>query len=233
MADADPFAYSDGDTDTNLSANPTLESLVEQRFSRRQTLFSGLTASSLAFMPAMLAGCGDDSAGAAPGVSGTASGQTSSGAVVSLMGMVTGNFSSFSWTQVSGPAVTIEDGNTQNARFLAPSVAAQTAAVFRLTASNSNGRSSTADVTVQIDPARLGFTAVGKNLNDIVTVPAGYNVIVLYRLGDPPPAPMPTTAPTPISPRARAITMTACIISACRRPATRPIRPTAAAVCSS
>ncbi len=34
-------------------------------------------------------------------------------------------------------------------------------------------------------PLSLGFNAVPKNLNDIVTVPAGYNVNVLYALGDP------------------------------------------------
>jgi secreted PhoX family phosphatase len=31
----------------------------------------------------------------------------------------------------------------------------------------------------------LGFTAVAKNLNDIVTVPAGYNVSIVHALGDP------------------------------------------------
>ncbi len=32
---------------------------------------------------------------------------------------------------------------------------------------------------------KLGFTAVAKNLNDVVTLPTGYTSTVLYRLGDP------------------------------------------------
>jgi hypothetical protein len=31
----------------------------------------------------------------------------------------------------------------------------------------------------------LGFTAVAKNLNDLVTVPEGYQVSILHALGDP------------------------------------------------
>ena len=38
------FTYDDGDIDTNRSANPRLGDLVEQRYSRRQTLLGGLTA---------------------------------------------------------------------------------------------------------------------------------------------------------------------------------------------
>ncbi len=36
-----------------------------------------------------------------------------------------------------------------------------------------------------VNPAVLGFAAVAKNLDDLVTVPAGYSVTVLTRLGDP------------------------------------------------
>jgi secreted PhoX family phosphatase len=43
----------------------------------------------------------------------------------------------------------------------------------------------TADTTVTVQPAQIDFAAVPKNLNDIVTVPEGYAVTVLYRLGDP------------------------------------------------
>jgi len=32
---------------------------------------------------------------------------------------------------------------------------------------------------------RLGFTAVAKNINDVVTIPSGYSYSTLYRLGDP------------------------------------------------
>jgi secreted PhoX family phosphatase len=41
-------------------------------------------------------------------------------------------------------------------------------------------------VVVPIDTSfKLGFTAVAKNLNDVVTLPTGYTSNVLYRLGDP------------------------------------------------
>ena len=44
MTELNAYAYSDGDVDTNRSGNPTLSSLVEERFSRRQTLYSGFAA---------------------------------------------------------------------------------------------------------------------------------------------------------------------------------------------
>jgi secreted PhoX family phosphatase len=57
-----PFGYSDGDVDTNRSANVSLEELVGARLSRRQTL-SGLGASMAAFMgTSLLAACGEDDA---------------------------------------------------------------------------------------------------------------------------------------------------------------------------
>ena len=80
--------------------------------------------------------------------------------------------------------LTLTDANTANARFIAPAVATSTPLVFRFTATDSRG-SSTADTTVTVEPMRLDFAAVPKNLNDIVTVPAGYSVQVLYRMGDP------------------------------------------------
>jgi hypothetical protein len=36
--------YSDGDVDTNRTSNPTLESLVGERYSRRQAMFGGIGA---------------------------------------------------------------------------------------------------------------------------------------------------------------------------------------------
>ena len=38
------FGYSDGDVDTNRTDNPTLESIVAERYSRRQTLMGGISA---------------------------------------------------------------------------------------------------------------------------------------------------------------------------------------------
>src|SRR5690606_12379608 len=48
-----------------------------------------------------------------------------------------------------------------------------------------NGQSSGQKTTVTVEPARLGFQAVAHNFDDIVTVPAGYSVTVMTRLGDP------------------------------------------------
>lgn len=43
--------HSDGDVVANRSAGPSLESIVEQRYSRRQTLFGGLAATAALFAP--------------------------------------------------------------------------------------------------------------------------------------------------------------------------------------
>lgn len=186
MTELNPFAYSDGDVDTNRSDNPTLASLVESRFSRRQTLYSGLAATAAAAMPGtLLAGCDEDDTAPAGSVQAGQSARTSSGAVITLSGTATGNYSSLSWTQISGPTVAIESPNSAQARILAPSVSAPTDLVFQFTGTDGLGRTQSAQTTVGVDPAKLGFSAVAKNLNDIVTVPSGYSVTVLYRLGDP------------------------------------------------
>jgi uncharacterized protein len=49
----------------------------------------------------------------------------------------------------------------------------------------SGGKTVSSDAAVTVDPAKLGFAAVPKSLSDKVTVPEGYEVTVLYRLGDP------------------------------------------------
>jgi hypothetical protein len=184
--------YSDGDVDTNRSHNPTLQSLVEARYSRRRTL-SGLAASAAAFMGvSMLSACGgdDDDGGAGNetpiNFNAGANGQTSSGKVVQLTGEASGSaFTSVRWEQIGGPTVTLANAGTNMASFLAPSVAAPTPLVFRFTGTTNAGREVSAQTTVTVGVARLDFAAVAKNLNDIITVPAGYTATVLYRLGDP------------------------------------------------
>ncbi len=177
--------YSDGDVDTNRSSNETLNSIVEARYSRRSAMFGGLAA---AFLPPLLSACGDDGSDAAPnsGVTVPSTGQTSSGAIFGLAAAVTNanDLTNFSWTQTSGPSVTIENPGSLNAKFLAPSVSAATPVGFRFSATRGS-QSVSSDITVTVDPAKLGFSAVSKNLIDKVTVPAGYEVTVLYRLGDP------------------------------------------------
>ncbi len=175
----DVNVYSDGNLDANPSSNPNLMSVVEARYSRRFLLWSGMAATA-----AMLTACGDDDQ---PVNTATATGSTgaSSGKVITLTGASSAAASTGAWTQTSGPAVSLTNASSNTATFLAPSVASATPLGFRFTASGQNGQAGTADTTVTVDPARIDFAAVPKNLNDIVTVPAGYNVTVLYRLGDP------------------------------------------------
>jgi secreted PhoX family phosphatase len=181
--------YSDGDIDTNRSGNPSLEGLVELRYSRRQAV-SGIAAASLAFMGAgLLAGCRSDGGGTEPTLVVTpgANAQTSTGKTVMLSAQASGNAQGIStrWDQVSGPTVALVNDGAGATSFIAPAVAAPTPLVFRFTATAQGTGSRSAESTVTVDPARLDFAAVPKNLNDLVTVPAGYSVTVLYRLGDP------------------------------------------------
>jgi len=178
--------YSDGEIDTNHSANPTLESLIQQRYSRRSTLFGGASAIAAAvFGGSLLAACGEDNE--APVVSAGANANSSSGRTVTLAGTAADDkaVANVAWTQTSGPSVTLAGANTNNATFLAPSVSAATPLGFRFTATDDKGKVTTADTTVTINPAQLGFAAVAKNKLDVVTVPSGYTVQVVTKLGDP------------------------------------------------
>lgn len=186
-------SYSDGDVDTNRSANPDLHQLVAQRYSRRQTMLGGLGALSAAALSMTLGGCGGDDNGDGGTVTSTptvvsfgGTGQTSSGKVVTLAGASTnGAVQNPRITQLSGPPVALGNANTASANFVAPAVAASTPLSFRFTGTDATGRDIFSDTTVMVDPARLDFVAVPKSLADMVTVPAGYTATVLYRLGDP------------------------------------------------
>ncbi|MEG3123611.1 PhoX family protein [Sphingomonas sp. GB1N7] len=180
------IAYDDGDIDTNRTANPHLNDLIGVRYSRRQTLFGGISAAATAvFGGALLSACGSDNVEPAPVVSAGSAVTTSAGRLVTLVATVSGTTTNAVWTQVSGPAVTLAVIDKTTVTFTAPAVTASTPLVFRFTAVGSGGAGANADTTVTVTPAVLGFTAVAKNRDDIVTVPAGYSVTVLYRLGDP------------------------------------------------
>jgi secreted PhoX family phosphatase len=179
--------YTDGDVDTNDSRVPSLETLAAERFSRRQTLLGGAGASAMAFLgTSVLAACGPDDANNAPVVTAGANAATSAGRIVTLTGSATDEhgIESTSWGQSSGPEVELV-GSGDTVTFVAPGVDAPTDLVFVFRATDRFGKSSTATTTVRVSPAVLGFTAVPKNLNDIVTVPAGYSVTVMTRVGDP------------------------------------------------
>ncbi len=180
-------AYTDGDIDTNPTSGPSLEMLVASRYSRRQTLFGGVSALTAAvFGGGLLASCKDDNQ--QPSVLLGASSSTFSGRSVTIAATTAdadGTVATTTWTQVSGPTVAFTGGSTGSIAFTAPSVATSTPLVFRLTAVDNRGATSFADTTVTVEPAVLSFTAVAKSLADIVTVPTGYTATVLYRLGDP------------------------------------------------
>ncbi|UZK67477.1 PhoX family protein [Sphingomonas sp. M1-B02] len=179
------FAYSDGDIDTNQSTALTLNELAEQRISRRSALRGGSAIIAATLGASALAAC--DSAEEleaipAPTVSAGANATATSGQVVTLTGTSSGTASA--WTQTGGTAVTLNGTTGNTVTFLAPSVAAATPLTFQFSAS-SGGTAATASTTVTVSPATLGFTAVAKNRNDVVTVPTGYTVQVVNRLGDP------------------------------------------------
>lgn len=185
MTDISRYGYTDGDVDCNPTDNPTLESMIAARYSRRQTLFGGVSAIAAAtFGGLLLSACGDDND--TPVVNAGTTSSTSAGKAVTLAGTATDDGTvTVAWTQVSGPTVTLTNATTNNASFIAPSVAASTPLVFRFTATDDKGKIASSDTTVNVGLALLGFASIAKNRNDVVTVPEGYKVTVLTRLGDP------------------------------------------------
>ena len=183
-------SYSDGDVDTNFTTNRDLESIVAERYSRRQTVMGGLKASSAAFLGStLLAACDTDLFGGGGGpafnVNAGESRTTTAGTLVTLNGSVNGTAASVAWSQTGGPAVTLTGANTNVATFIAPAVASGTPLQFQFQATDAGGQTSAQTTTVTVNPAVLGFAAVAKTLSDLVTVPAGYSVTVMTRLGDP------------------------------------------------
>jgi len=63
-----------------------------------------------------------------------------------------GTVTSFSWAQVSGPSVTLNNANTANANFTAPVVSAATALGFELTVSDNSGNSAVDSQVVTVYP---------------------------------------------------------------------------------
>jgi len=192
MTDMNPATtYTDGGVDTNDSTQRSLESMAAERYSRRQAMYRGAGATTMAFMgTSLLAACDEDSGGSSDpfgnGVSVSAGSNvaTSAGRVVTLTGTVTGEAGDAKWTQTSGTAVTLI-GTGASVSFIAPAVAAATDLVFQFSAKPLIGVAKTASTTVRVSPAVLGFTAVAHSLADVVVVPTGYSVTVMTRLGDP------------------------------------------------
>jgi uncharacterized protein len=174
------LAYTDGDIDTNFSNAITLNEIADQRFSRRQTVLGGMGASLSAFLgTSLLTACGgDEFVAPAALVNAGQDAVTTAGRQVTIMPTTT-NSAPFTISQLAGPPVTLT-GTGATRSFFAPGVSQSTTLIFRVDANNQID-----DVNITVNPAQLGFTAVPRNLDDRVTVPAGHNVTVLTRLGDP------------------------------------------------
>lgn len=175
--------HDDGDICVNFSSNPHIDDIILARNSRRQVL-GGMVAVAGLFG---LSACDGDDAGQTQSnatVSAGAAAVTSSGKNVTLAGTAT-NSTGVLWTQVSGPTVALSNANSNTASFIAPAVSAPTQLVFAFNAPGTNNTVASANTTVTVNPATLGFTALPKLLNDVVTVPEGYSISVLYALGDP------------------------------------------------
>lgn len=179
--------YTDGDVDTNSTTERSLESMAAERYSRRQALFRGAGATTMAFMgTALLAACGDDDDQEGVSVSAGANAATSAGRVVTLTGSPENGYGGYrtGWAQTSGTSVELI-GSGSKVTFIAPAVAAATDLVFTFTATDSLGKARTGTTTIRVSPGVLGFTAVAHSLADVVKVPTGYSVTVMTRLGDP------------------------------------------------
>jgi secreted PhoX family phosphatase len=173
--------YSDGDIDTNFVTAPTLNELADERYSRRQTVLGGLTASVTAFLgTSLLAACGSDDVAFQTEtiVNAGDDAATTAGRLVTIVPTVT-NAPSFTVEQIAGPVVNLPGSGTTRS-FFAPGVSQATVLTFRVSA---NGKSD--DINITVNPAQFGFTAVARTTADVVTVPTGHNVTVLTRLGDP------------------------------------------------
>lgn len=179
--------YCDGDVDTNNLPATSLNAIIADRYSRRQTMMGGLRASvAAAFGTTMLSACSfDDVFGGDDGtpvtVSAGSDATTSTGNYVVLQGTVTsGAAPSTAWFQAGGPTVTLVPINATSVGFIAPAVASRQLLTFRF-----SGAVAADETVITVNPAQLSFTAVPRNLNDVVTVPTGYSVSLLHALGDP------------------------------------------------
>ena len=173
--------YSDGDVDTNHTDLPTLNEIVSERYSRRAALRGGVSATlAAAFGSSLLAACGDDD-GSGPTTQTLNAGDDVTvmpGTQLTLVGTAVG-VTGANFTQTGGPALDLTTSGS-NVTFTAPGVAQSTEFTFTLT-----GGGMSDAVVVTVLPATLNFTAIPKNKNDVVTVPAGYKVAVVTALGDP------------------------------------------------
>ncbi|KQN19238.1 hypothetical protein ASE86_12000 [Sphingomonas sp. Leaf33] len=179
-------------TDPTRSA-PTLGDLIARRYSRRDALRgSATTAGAVVIGGSLLAACGGGSGGSnsdpLPTVTATASPTSAApGSRVTITGTASdnGTVTSTTFVQVGGAPVSLSATTGLTTSFIVPGAAVASTIVIRFTANDNSGQSSSVDVNITASANTLSFTAVDKNRNDRVTVPAGYTVTTLIATGDP------------------------------------------------
>ena len=180
-------------TDPTRTA-PTLGDLIARRYSRRDALRGSATAATVVVGGSLLAACGGGGGGngtpsdPAPVVNATFSPATVvPGTRVTITATATdnGTIASTTFLQVSGPTISLSATTGLTTSFIAPAATAATVLVVRFTANDNSGNSSSFDLNIALGASSLSFTAVAKNRDDRVTLPAGYTMAVLAATGDP------------------------------------------------
>lgn len=179
-------------TDPTRTA-PTLGDLIARRYSRREALRgSATTAATVVVGGSLLAACGGGSdttsSDPLPTVTATASPTTAvPGSRVTITGTATdnGTVSSTTFVQIGGSPVNLSATTGLTTSFIVPGGAVSGTIIIRFTANDNAGQSASTDVIITTAANALNFTAVDKNRNDRVTVPAGYSVATLIATGDP------------------------------------------------
>ncbi|MBX7481310.1 PhoX family protein [Qipengyuania qiaonensis] len=181
--------YSDGDIDSNQTDNPALGALVDRRLSRRATILGGARATGAAvFGSTLLTACGGEDSPFSLTSNDSATGTivATAGSMVDISAPSSGtagsgpSTSGLTISQIDGSPVTLLSDEGLPGSFIAPAVSRPTEFSFSVM---KDGRR--VERKVKVEPAKLKFKAVDKNITDEVTVPKGYSVAILTALGDP------------------------------------------------
>lgn len=175
-----------GEVESNRSDNECLNDIADRRYSRRQTLLGGASATGVAvFSSALVAGLGssrvDAKSTAAP--DGHRAPTVTSGQMVSLP-VTSGAQDDVSVKQFAGPPVEVLSEGDGSPSFIAPAVHEATTIGLNIREKKDGRASDVRHITITVLPATMTFPAIAKNKHDRVTVPDGYSVTVVTALGD-------------------------------------------------
>ncbi|MCI0505619.1 MAG: PKD domain-containing protein, partial [Gammaproteobacteria bacterium] len=95
-----------------------------------------------------------------------------------------GQITHYSWTRISGPAVTLNNSDTASVDFIAPTVAQSTQLRLRLTVVDDQGATAADDIYVTINPATGGNAAPAVNAGPDISAVAGSNVTITGTVTD-------------------------------------------------